>query len=185
MTKRFRRHSKRLWVTVALGASVIAYLFLGFMPMQRSIGQLRVQLAEQRRHILDVDQRFLEKANLERQIGETKAFVSSQAASREEIRAQLGNVLEAFSELAEKSKVVLQRMAPGTPEAYARIARQPLIADVSGRPDQVFTFLGQIESLPEAIWIEHLHLERSGEDGQLVTARLNLTIFGNSADSSD
>lgn len=178
------RQPHRTLVTALLGAGAIGYLFLIFLPNQRSIVQLRRERNQKQQLILQSTGLSTPLAAAEQRLNATRQCSldwKKGAPTRSEIVAT-------YARLAEEAKaagVTLRRFDPQPAIDRQLIGEHNLLLAWEGTFAQIFDFLRRVEQLPATVWARHMNLTAAGESGETLSGELTLTIFMDLAENTD
>lgn len=175
----------RSWmVTAFLAAASVAYVALIFVPSQRSIRGLRLELGEKQQHVLQSDRLTAPIRQAELRLASTREYSTtwSQSAPRP---TDLVNVYAQLTDAAKGAGVEVQRIDPQPAIELQTIGQHPVSINLSGQFPQVFDFVRRIESLPQTIWIRDLRIARSSGDSETLQIELSLTIFSDRTQNAD
>ena len=178
------QNSKSLALTLLISGSALAYAFLIFLPIQRSITSLRNELAEKRQFILDAGSLGPRLAQLDVDLDEAQVIVDAwrkQSPSEEEMATFIGDV----SVIASEAGATPGRITPREPVTLASLRRYPAELAVEGTFAQLGKFLGELESLPKTIWINDLTLQSAGENRKTVRGEISFSVFADNSAKSD
>ncbi|MBN1591344.1 MAG: type 4a pilus biogenesis protein PilO [Pirellulales bacterium] len=173
-----------LIVTIPLVVVAIAWLLLVFFPMQKAIGRLQVESREMQQYCEHTSSRLPMLRRTGRDLADTRESVArwnDTTPSRRDLTALLGKI----TALARAAGLRTTRFDPETIVTHERLARAPLSIEVVGPFSHLFSFLSELESLPQTIWIEHLEIEKGGVNSHNVSCSLKLVIFVDNANNSD
>lgn len=160
------------------------YLFVGFLPQQRTLAQLGAQLATQKAFVAQTSALAPAVAATQQEVDKTEQYDTawrSSAPSDTELAALFGRI----HALAKAAGVTIVRFNPDDPVSLARIRRIPVVIGCAGRFGQIARFLCDIERLPHPLWIERLRMEATGENREDVHAEMTLAIFTDNPENSD
>lgn len=178
------QNSKSLILTLLISGSALAYAFLIFLPIQRSITSLRNELAAKRQFILDAGSLGPRLAQLTVELEEAQAVVDAwreQSPSEEEMATFIGQV----SVLASEAGATPGRITPREAITLASLRRHPAELAVEGTFAQLCRFVGRLESLPKTIWINDLTLQTAGENRETVRGEISFSVFADNSAKSD
>ena len=182
MTK--RKNSNSLALTLLISGVALAYAFLIFLPIQKSIASLRGDLAAKRQFILDAAALGPRLAQLTVELEQAQAVVDAwqeQSPSEEEMSTFIGQV----SVLASEAGATPGRITPRQAITLASLRRHPAELAVEGTFGQLSDFLGRLESLPKTIWINDLTLQRAGKDRETLRGEISFSVFADNSGKSD
>jgi Tfp pilus assembly protein PilO len=179
------KRSDGKWVLIlAAAAAVAAYVYLLFLPQQRTIAGLRRELAAAEEFIQQVEAFGPALAATQQEVQRTRQYVhrwEESAPTEDELAEFFGRV----SGLAKQSGATTTRFEPQEPVRYEKIRRLPVAITCSGSFDQICRFLQGLEHLEETVWVDSLKVEQSGEDKQSVECEVTLVVFADNSDDSD
>ncbi len=180
-----RAKKPKSWIlTVAISGAALTYAFFVFIPMQKSIAEVRKQLTQQRSEVLELGKLESEVIRLERRIEAVRTTIDTwheHAPTEQETATFIGVV----SQLAQQAGARVERISPRTAVAMSTLRQHPADLTVEGDFAQIAEFLHQLEQRPETIWITRLNLIASGETGANVLCELSFTVFADNPDNSD
>ena len=175
----------RSWIlTVILSAAVLAYTFLIFVPMQRSIGKLRDELEQQRQYVIQGDCEFASYGQLEKELKQAHDYLGQwreTSSGGPDVDVLVGQI----SQIAAATGITIRRMSPSESVQLASVSRQSFQFDLEGSFSDLFEFLRQLEGLSGVIWSNQLHLEQREESGERLHCKLDLEVFTDNPDISD
>ncbi len=171
-------------VTLPLVAGVGLFFVFVFLPTKQTIAELRETLKQKRQFIEST-------AGLPHQIGEAEQKLRKCATYDDDWKASAGDphqipeVFAEINELARSAGAVTTRFDPLQEVPLDSLAKFPVSLGVSGNFDQIFEFLTQLERLPQAIWVDDLHLEAPGKTREEIRCSAKLVIFADNSKNSD
>jgi len=177
-------NSKSLFLTLLISGGALAYAFLIFVPIQRSIASLRSELDSKRQFILDAGSLEPRITELTAELQQAEKVVDSwreHSPSEEEMATFIGQV----SVLASKAGAKPGRITPREAITLASLRRHPAEFSVQGSFSQLSHFLAELESLPKTIWINDLKLQRDGEDRETLRGEITFSVFADNSGKSD
>ncbi len=173
------------WVLMLTGAGVTAaYAIFFFLPGYRAVEGLQKELAAMERFVEQVDAIRPAIDTTRQECERTEAHV---AAWRQSAPAQdeLSELFGRISLLAKQSGTTTIRFDPQPVVEYEEVRRIPVALACVGPFGHICKFLQGLERFEETIWIESLHMERFGKNGENVQCELTLAIFADNLDNSD
>ena len=177
--------SKRnLLVTIALCGAVVAYVFLIFLPTQRSISELQLELAGHQSYIAQQQQSGATLVSLQEELNAARHFTDGWREAAPDVR-RLARLNATISNCASVSSVQLIQLDPQPAEPMQKLARVPIALVCTGEFQQVFDFLRQIELLPHSIWVEEIVLTKPDDNVETVRCELALVVFADKRGISD
>ncbi len=150
-------------ITLVLGAVALGYVFLMFLPNQKSIQKMHREIREKQNYVSQSPMTV-------NQIGETRdrlaqtADYGSQWRDRAPDPARMAAFFAQMIECAHESRVKTLRFDPASPEAFHTVQRFPVEMDVEGTFAQVFELTRSLELLEAPIWIASINIESASDD---------------------
>ncbi len=182
MQIRFDRSASIIIVLLlALGAGYVGFVFV---PQHRALGKLSADLATQRDYIDRTGDLVPAVQAVQQELEQTNAYNTKWQEHTPDER-QLAALFGEISGLAKESGITTTRFNPDPIVAYDRIRKIPLTVGCKGTFSQVEKFLCGLEALPQAIWIEHVSIEKQPQDKENVSCEASLVIFADNPDNSD
>lgn len=180
-----RPRKPRSWlITGIVAAAAIAYVFLVFLPGQRSILAIRSQLHQRQQQILQAESLFGPLEQAAQRLAHTRQ-VSSQWKTAAPSHTQITEQFAQLSAAAGKAGVAIERFDPQPPVELQMLAQHGVIVQFQGEFLQVFEFLRRVEQLPGTIWVPSLRMSGDAHSGKTLRGELTLTIFVDRADYAD
>jgi Tfp pilus assembly protein PilO len=176
---------QRTWlITGLVAAGSLAYVFLVFLPAQRSIQSLRSQIREREQQILHADTLVgpLHQATL--RLASTRE-VSQQWKTAIPSQKQITEQYARLSVAAQEAGVAIERFDPQPPTEIQLLALHGVVVQFQGEFSQVFDFVRRVEAQPGTIWMPHFRVSGDGQTGNTLRGELTLTIFVDRADYAD
>ena len=177
-------NSKSLALTLVISGAAMAYAFLIFLPIQKSIASLRSELDSKRQFILEAGKLGTRVTELTAELEQAEQVVASwreHSPSEEEMATFVGQV----SVLASQAGATPGRITPGEAITLASLRRHPAEIAVEGSFSQLGNFLAELESLPKTIWISDLSLQLSSEDTDALRGEISFSVFADNSGDSD
>ena len=179
------RQKPRSWIlTLGVSGAVLAYAFLVFIPMQKSIGKLRKELIKRRQHVVQADLEFASSDELELQLKQARDYLGPWRATSAD-RAGADVLVGQISQIAAATGITIRRMSPGELVELASVSRQSFQFEVEGSFAELFEFLRQLEGVSDVIWSNQLTLERGEKSDGRLQCKLDLEVFTDNPDISD
>jgi len=97
-------------------------------------------------------------------------LMMSDEKTDEEVRQNLQQEIHA---LASKSAITVPTIKQGLTEEFPYYKRYLVAVDIAGRPERVANFLALLEQSPKLLHVEHLSIERKGD--QMVRGRITVS----------
>ncbi len=176
---------KSSWiVTLCLAGIALVYLVQIWRPSRREIREIREQVRSRRQFvtraagsakILTASQKKLETARRA-----NRRWLDAAPRNRD-----LPGLYGKITALARRSGLVLTRFDPEQFNVYEELREMPVSVGCSGTFSQLFAFLREIESLPTALWVDFLRLEKTSGNGGIIKCELNLVVFSSNPYISD
>jgi len=180
--KKIRRGS---WVvTVPVVAVAVAYVVWFFLPQSKAIGELKDQTAEKQTYVENSGglPAALEAARVE--LEKTQGYNAvwkKHAPKQRELAALFGRI----NHLAKEAGTVTTRFDPEPLRQNRYLREIPLTMGCRGTTAQVFEFIRGLESLPLAIWIEKVKIEKANGLAGFVNCEISLIVFAGNPEDSD
>jgi len=175
---------KRSWIiTTVLAAVALAYAFLVFLPGQKAIGKLRLELQEKQQFIAQSQMVAASVEDTKKRLDDTRQFAKDwqeSAPGESELSLLFGQIADA----AKQSSVRTVRFDPQPVKKMDTIWKISVALGVEGSFSQVMELFRRIETLPVTIWVEDVQMEATEKDTKDVRCELNLVIFADNPDNS-
>ncbi len=171
-------------LTIPLAGLGLAYLFLFFLPARRVLDSLNQDLSREQDTVGHADTLFPAITSTEQQLARSRKYNSQWieiAPSESELPGLFGKV----NALAKATGITTTRLDPQPTVQYERIRLLTLTAGYRGSFAQICQFLYDLESIPEAIWIDRVQMDGGSKDGKDVTCEVDLAVFVDKTDDSD
>lgn len=168
--------TRSILITLSIASAAVAYSFLVFVPSQKALARLRLQLREKQLQIVDADRLISVIAQTESTLKTAKIYAEQweQDAPSE---ARLSDVYRQFATFADKSKVQLNGVRPQSTERLKTISQFRVALECSGSYSGLFEFIHLVESAAPALWIHQLEMDRPDPQKELIHCKLMVTIF--------
>jgi Tfp pilus assembly protein PilO len=175
--------SRNVLITMLLGGSAVAYVFLMFLPLQAKNAVLRDELRAQQQFI---DGSFALANSITAIDKDLHAARDFAAAWRESAppAGQLAPTFGAITRCAADAGVEVLTFDPQPTVAMETVTRAPLELSCSGQFHEVLYFLELIESQPQTIWVEDMLLSHSSTDSGKMVCELTLVVFADNREGS-
>lgn len=165
-----------------------AFVFLVFLPGQRSVAQVRKEIAEAERAIRDVPLRVAELESLRGDEGRRRIYADS-VLERMPVDFDVHGLVRQVASLADRTHVKVSRIEPLPAVDHETYRVLPFRLGFQGDVEEATRFLRGLESLPWLTVFPELSLSaESGRAGNLPEGDLHFAVYtarGNSADSAD
>jgi Tfp pilus assembly protein PilO len=164
-----------------MGAGAIAYVVFVFLPLRRSIDNVRLQIQDRREQIMQAQ-------SLTAAVGQTKLQLAAVRQVSHDWRthaprqAQLITYYASLTQQAHEAGVAIDRLDPMPANDLGLLGRQNVVMQFHAPFSAVFDLLHRLETLPGTIWIRDLRLQASDDSSATLRAELTLTIFADRAD---
>ena len=168
-------------VTGGIGAVAVGYVFLAFLPAQKSIRLMQRQLRDKQEEIAATHKQFTGVTLTRTKLDQAGAYVK-QWQKDAPAPPELSRLYAQISDKARLAGVQLLRLDPQPPRTHALITENLVTVGLEGSLEGVFEFFQGVEGLPQTIWLDGIHLQKAGEKGETLRCDMTLTIFGESAD---
>jgi len=178
---RKNQRPKSLLITGLMGAAAIAYVVFIFLPLRRSIDNIRQQIQQRRQEIVDAQSLTIKLAEAKLQLAAARE-VSHDWRSHAPRQAQLITHYASLTQQAHEAGVAIDRLDPLPATELNLLARQNVAMQFHAPFDAVFDLVRRLESLPGTLWIRDLRLNASDDSSATLRGELTLTIFADRAD---
>ncbi len=181
-------------VTVPLVAINLAYLYFFFLPGKGEIESMRSDMDSKQQYLAASASRLVEINRVQHQLESARQY--NDRWQRQSLRAEDASRL--FSDMnrhASNAGVAVTRFEPRHGEEMDYLSRIPLRLASKGSFHQIFRLLGELEKLPETVWIDSLQfralkqssdfLSADADEGASVQSDINLAIFAVKTEDSD
>jgi type IV pilus assembly protein PilO len=171
-------------VTLPLGAIAVAYVVWVFFPSRRAISDLEEQVLVKHEIIEQAAERATALTDAKHHLEKVQTYCAARQqlmVGEKELPLLFGKIHEA----ARAAGANTTRFDPQPATGYERLRRTPLTIGCSGSFAQVYEFLRSLETMPAAIWIESVKIEKINEDEKGVHCEASLVIFAGNSDISD
>lgn len=170
-------------IATAVLALIAGYAMLVFVPQQRALGKLTGELATLHDYVDRTGDLVPAIQTVQEELEKTNAYNAAwqeHTPSPKELAVLFGHI----SELSSEAGTTTTRFNPGSVVPYDRVRKIPLTIGLRGTAGQIHEFLRRLESLPQAIWIEHLAVEKGPQDEQGLRCEISLVIFADNPEIS-
>ena len=168
----------------------VGYCFAYLLPQRRGIEETRSQIAQKKDAILKATSLPTALQATRDQYAMLTEYNQTWRDNSESIE-NTPRLLGAIHRLAESSGLQTTRFEPGSVTAMQRVGRSQLDIGIAGPYENIFQFLGKLESMSGVVWVKQIRITgekeegRDGVSGGNVACELNLEIFTGKNDSSD
>lgn len=167
--------------TGLMGAAAVAYVVFIFLPLRRSIDNVRQEIQERRQQIIEAHSLATKLAEAKLQLAAAHD-ASHDWRSKAPRQAQLITHYASLTQQAHEAGVAIDRLDPLPATELNLLARQNVAMQFHAPFEAVFDLLRRIESLPGTMWIRDLRLNASDDSSATLRGELTLTIFADRAD---
>lgn len=171
-------------LTLPLAALGLAYLFLYFLPAQRTLDSLSEDLSREQDTVGQADALFPAIASSEQQLSKSRNY-NNRWVDTAPSESELPSLFAKVNALSKAAGIATTHLTPQPAVQYEKIRMVSLAAGYRGSFAQICRFLGDLESLPEAIWIDQVQLEGKSQSGKDITCKVNFVVFVDKTDDSD
>lgn len=183
--KKITKKAKPAWLlAVAAGAAVVAYVLLVFVPGERARAALNDELDQKHQFVIDCHNTEAQIAEAETELQRTQSFIAAWHASSPS-EARLAHVFVDITRHAESAGVDIVRFEPHGIERMEFLERVPVEMACEGNFLQLFTFLGNLESLSPDFWITQMKIDTVATGGERLRCELSLAFFADRREISD
>jgi Tfp pilus assembly protein PilO len=161
MNERLTQKRKRqsLIVTVVIAIVALAYVFVVFLPKQKTIAEMRRELDRKQQFVLEVDRLRYTIQTADEELTLARNY-SQQWETRSPSSSTLADLYEQLSAAANESQVAITKFDPLPVQNMNRICQLPIELAAEGSFNQMVQLLQKIESFETTIWFESLAIER-------------------------
>lgn len=175
------RGSLFLLFAIAAGSMV----FLVFLPRQRAIADLRRQIQDRKRYILESQSVEASIVTMEKDLADACSYIERRA-KQAPADGDLDTVFGSIADEAKNAGVLTHCFQPQPDDnSETAIKRMRATLVTEGTFHQLFDFMARLEQLPRAFWIEELQLHHTDEDNDRLTCEMGLAIFADNRGNSD
>jgi len=177
-----RSDGPKSWlITGLMGAAAVAYVVFVFLPLQRSIDNVRRQINQRREEIVQSQTLTSSLAQSKLQLAAARD-VSRAWRSHAPRQTQLIAHAASLTQQAGEAGVAIDRLDPLPPSELNLLARQTVTMQFHAPFAAVFDFVRRLEMLPGSLSIRELRLQASDDSNATLRGELTLTIFADRAD---
>lgn len=171
-------------ITLPVAGLGLAYLFLFFFPAQRTLDALNADLSRQQDAVSQADTLLPAIAATEQQLKQSRKYNDRwiEAAPSE---SELPSLFAKVNALSKAAGITTTRLSPQPTVQYEKMRQVTLAAGYRGSFAQICRFLGELESLPEVIWIDRVQMDGKSKSGKDITCEVNFVVFVDKTDDSD
>lgn len=171
-------------LTLPLAGLGLAYLFLYFLPAQRTLDSLNEDLRREQDTVGQADALFPAIASAEQQLSKSRKY-NDRWVEIAPSESELPSLFAKVNALSKAAGITTTRLTPQPVVQYEKIRMVALAAGYRGSFDQICRFLGDLESIPEAIWIDQVQMEGKSHSGKDITCEVSFVVFVDKTDDSD
>ena len=174
---------KTWMLTTGLAAFALGYVFLVFVPGQKSIVALRGELRAKQDKIIAADHVIAAIEQTDHQLNAAREFIRKFETNtpRED---KLGEVYGQIFARAEESGTNITRLEPHRGSRFNTVGQAIVRVESESTFAQLFDFLNKLERLPAPLWVTEMEIETSREDSEKLRCQITLTVFADNRDSS-
>ncbi len=178
MSSAFRQSS---WiVTLSLAAIAVVYMTIVWMPGRKAILEMQSQIDAKRTFLTQSTTQSAALLGIQKELDRTKTVVTQweNAAPKKKNLAKLFGTIDS---LAKDAHLAVSRFDPQPFVLHEKLREIPLAIKCSGSFAEIFNFIRQVESLPVALWVDSLRIERPSQDGKNTECEVSLVVFSNNS----
>jgi Tfp pilus assembly protein PilO len=172
-------------LSMALGLAAFcgAYGYFIFRPVQRSLIDLKSELAATQARIALSDQQRPIIEQLQTELVATRSYSANweKTAPR---RNRVVDVYSSINDLAKQAGISIERFSPLKDQEGKVVCLCPVNLSVAGDFDRVFTFLRQLDELSTTVWTTEVTLRQNRESGDTVAADIYVLIVADNREIS-
>ena len=171
-------------VTGGMAGIALTYVFFAFLPSQKTMRSMRLQLAEKQQYIAETDKLFAKVIATQTEFAQAGAFVKQwQQDAPDPLQAD--HLQSQVSHKASLAGVRVLKLQAQPAKQHGLVAEYPILVSIEGSFEGIFHFFQGVEELPQTVWIQNVKLQRPGELRGDLRCDLTLTILGDLAENSD
>ena len=170
-------------VTGVLGGLSVAFVFLIFLPAQRSISETNRCIEAKQAEILAASKAEVQIQQVASRVQKAKKYLEEWHQAAKTANDVLDDITIAITDAG----ATVERFQPEPGDNYATLATTTVNLEVSGTTAQILNLLGDVEAMPQTVWISHFSLapkESFADTDETVVAELRLIIFTGRVDNS-
>jgi hypothetical protein len=172
-----------------------AYLWLVFLPGQRVISALEMELADKRAFIASGTHVSQCRVQFEGKLADLRTYCNHWQAKAYD-SARLAALYGEIAELLKASGVATTHFSPGPTLKLDVLQKTSLKIECQGTFEQVASVLTRLEKMPERLWVEDVNLEtlansdpsssgKGNQAGQAMRCQVDLVIFAGNSENSN
>jgi Tfp pilus assembly protein PilO len=179
-----KKNPKSWIVTLLLAGGALAYVFLVFLPGQRSISTLREELTTKQGFIIETDSIAASIVEAEEKLKDVESYIEKW---RDEApaEAELANWFGRVHEQVEASGITTRRFEPQKVTRMDAVWMLPLAVGTNGKFAEVSQLLARLENLPGTVWLDEVIITLEGKDTENLQAEVTLALFADNQEDSD
>lgn len=175
----------RVLIFVLLGLAVISTVAFVLLPREKAIADLRAELETREQFTRQNEHADARIASMEQELRAARAYVDDCTGSAP-TDAELVSVFGEIASEAKEAGVVTQSFQPQkSQDEPSPIRRSTATLVTEGSFQQIFDFLGRLERLPIALWLDDLQLQVADEETGRLSCEMTLVIFADNRGNSD
>jgi Tfp pilus assembly protein PilO len=170
-------------ITAAVAAAALCYAWFLFLPGQAAIAEMRTDIQNKTDYLVTSQNLPPQIADTNRRLAEVKVYL---AKSREQIsnEGRLETVVRDITRAARDAGVRIAKLEPQAKIPLEKLVQMPVIIGVTGNFPQVHAWLGRVESLDAAIWVDGMRINTAGGNGGIVECEAKIIVFADRAENS-
>jgi Tfp pilus assembly protein PilO len=170
---------------VLLGLAVISTVSFVFLPRERAAANLLAELDTRENFIRETQHLDAMIFTMENELKAARTYVDARDGTIP-TDAELVSVFGKIASEAKDSGVVTQSFQPQKPDNdQSPIKRSTATLVIEGCFQEIFDFLGRLERLPVALWLDELQLQKADEGTNRLSCAMTLVIFADNRGNSD
>lgn len=174
-----------LVVTAPLAVVTIVYFAYVYVPMRTKISELRRERDGIELLVRESQRMSTQLETTREQLTATQAFIARQTRRLVPVETAMDD-LASIPILARQANATIERFEPSPPSTTDKsLARIPVQVQCAGSFAELFAFLGELETLPNKLWIDELKFEAGREAGQKTKCEVKLVVFAERSANSD
>ncbi len=178
MSTAFRQSS---WiVTLSLVAIAAAYLTVVWLPGRKAIVEMQTQVEAKRSFVTQATGQSAALLGIQKELDRTNKAVSQweNASPKKKDLAKFFGTIDA---MAKDAHLAVSRFDPQPFVVHEKLREIPLSIKCTGTFAQCFDFIRRVESLPVALWVDTVRIDKKAQDSKDVECEVSLVVFSNNS----
>ena len=169
---------------IGLALLAAAFVFVVYLPSQKTERAVRAEIAQAERSIGDIPLHVAELESLNREIAQRVAYLES---TRQLVPhdSDMHTILSQIASLADESGLTVTRLEPLAAVSYATYDVLPFRVSLSGRFQGVLSLLRGLEAPRRLFTTDDLALRQISKDGDVIEVDVNFSAYVKHADQEN